>query len=106
MRKVILYLVVFLCFSNSYSQEEDGVIALDLPIRNSLRFNRYTINPSFSFVREQNKYISFSNKREWVQFENAPNTYLFSFSGRLQENIGAGLGLFQQNLGVFSTFGD
>ena len=88
-----------------YSQEDDGVVSLAIPTRNSLTFNRYTINPTFSFVREQTKYISIYNKREWVQFENAPLTYLASYSGRLGENVGAGLGLFQQNYGVLTTFG-
>ena len=41
-----------------FPQEDDGVVALDLPIRNSLVFNRYVINPTFSFVREQHKYFS------------------------------------------------
>ena len=88
-----------------YSQEDDGVVSLALPIRNSLKFNQYTINPTFSFVRQQNKYLSFTNKREWVQFEDAPQTYLASYSGRFNENMGVGVGLFQQNYGVLTTFG-
>ena len=88
-----------------YAQEDDGVVSLALPIRNSLTFNQYTINPTFSFVREQNKYISITNKREWVQFEDAPQTYLASYAGRFRENIGIGVGLFQQNYGVMTTFG-
>ena len=87
-----------------YSQE-DGVVAFNIPARNSLRFNRPFINPTFSFVRQQNKYVSFNNKREWVQFNNAPQTYLLSYSGRFQENIGAGVSLFQQKYGVLTTFG-
>lgn len=87
-----------------YSQE-DGVVSLALPVRNSLKFNQYVINPTFSFVRAQNKYISFYNKREWVQFEDAPQTYLVSYSGRFSENIGVGVGAFQQNYGVLTTFG-
>jgi type IX secretion system PorP/SprF family membrane protein len=89
----------------SYSQEDNGVVSLSLPVRNSLTFNRYAINPTFSFVREQTKYISVFNKREWVGFENAPLTYLVSYSGRFGENIGAGIGVFQQNYGVLTTFG-
>jgi type IX secretion system PorP/SprF family membrane protein len=88
----------------SFSQE-DGVASLAIPVRNSLRFNRFNLNPTFSFVREQNKYISFTNKREWVQFEDAPMTYLASYSGRFSENIGVGVGLFQQNYGVLTSFG-
>ncbi|WP_179319909.1 PorP/SprF family type IX secretion system membrane protein [Winogradskyella helgolandensis] len=102
------FLLLILCFCSVqtfYAQEDDGVVSLAIPTRNSLTFNRYTINPTFSFVREQTKYISIYNKREWVQFENAPLTYLASYSGRFGENIGAGLGLFQQNYGVLTTFG-
>nr|WP_295705301.1 PorP/SprF family type IX secretion system membrane protein [uncultured Lacinutrix sp.] len=104
-------LIVLVLFTSSlqvlFSQEEinDGVVALNIPIRNSLTFNRFTINPTFSFVREQNKYITVSNKREWTAFEDAPLTYLASYSGRFGENIGAGLGVFQQNYGVLTTFG-
>ncbi len=101
-------LVLLLCFCAThliYSQEQDGVVSFGLPVRNSLTLNRYAINPTFSFVREQNKYISFYNKREWVQFDNAPLTYLASYTGRFAENIGAGIGAFQQNYGVLSTFG-
>ena len=103
-----LFLLLILCFCSIqtfYAQEDDGVVSFAIPTRNSLTFNRYTINPTFSFVREQTKSISFYNKREWVQFENAPLTYLASYSGRFGENIGAGLGLFQQNYGVLTTFG-
>ncbi|WP_232217128.1 PorP/SprF family type IX secretion system membrane protein [Winogradskyella sp. J14-2] len=89
----------------AFSQQDDGVVSFDLPIRNSLVFNRYNINPTFTFVREQNKYISFNNKRQWVQFDNAPEMFLGSFSGRFAENIGAGVAAFQQNYGVLTTFG-
>ena len=98
-------MVLFFISIQQFHSQEDGVVALSLPVRNSLKFNKYAINPTFSFVREQNKYISFSNKREWVQFDDAPQTYLFSYSGRFKENIGVGIGLFQQNYGVLTTFG-
>jgi len=98
-------MMIFFCATQlSYSQE-DGVSSLAVPVRNSLRFNRFVINPTFSFVREQNKYLSFNNKREWVQFDDAPLTYLASYSGRFKENIGIGVGLFQQNYGVLTSFG-
>ena len=105
MKFSLSHIVLFLFLTQLLYAQDDGVVAFDLPVRNSLKFNRYAINPTFSFVREQNKYISFTNKREWVQFDNAPQTYLFSYSGRLSENMGVGLGLFQQNYGVLTTFG-
>ncbi|QRM89337.1 type IX secretion system membrane protein PorP/SprF [Lacinutrix sp. WUR7] len=106
MKKTLLVIALFFgitqCF---FGQEEDGVISLAIPVRNSLKFNRFNINPTFSFVREQNKYISINNKREWVQFEDAPQTYLLSYSGRFRENIGVGIGFFQQNYGVLTSYG-
>lgn len=104
-RSLSILLVLFLAVQLSWSQQDDGVVSFDLPIRNSLVFNRYAINPTFTFVREQHKYISFNNKRENIQFNNAPETFVGSFSGRFAENIGAGISAFQQNYGVLTTFG-
>ncbi|WP_233430679.1 PorP/SprF family type IX secretion system membrane protein, partial [Flavobacterium tructae] len=108
MKKILLFITLFYGFSNTlYSQDknEDGVVSFSLPIRNSLKFNRYLINPAFSFVRETNAYASFYNKRQWVQFENAPNTYLANYSGRFRENEAFAFGLFQQNYGLMTVFG-
>ena len=103
--KQVTYLIIFLAVTYVSAQESNAVVALSLPVRNSLMFNRHLINPTFSFVREQHKYISIYNKREFIQFEDAPVTYLANYSGRFGENTGAGLSLFQQNFGVLTTFG-
>jgi len=95
MKTLVLVLILYFCVTQMFfAQEENGVVSLSIPVRNSLTFNRYAISPTFSFVREQNKYISMYNKREWVQFEDAPITYLASYTGRFAENIGAGFGMF------------
>jgi len=104
-RSLTILIVLFCSVQLSWSQQDDGIVSFDLPIRNSLVFNRYAINPTFTFVREQNKYISFNNKRENIQFDNAPETFVGSYSGRFAENIGAGISAFQQNYGVLTTFG-
>lgn len=106
MKTAINFFVLLFCVTQiTYSQTENGAVALDIPARNSLMFNRFLENPTFSFVREQNKYISATNKRELLDVEDAPSTYLFNFSGRVQENIGAGIAVFQKDFGVLSTFG-
>ncbi len=105
MKKLLLHIVLFFCITQQFYSQEDGIVAFDIPTRNSLKFNKYTINPTFSFVREQNKYISFYNKRQWVQFDDAPLTYLASYAGRFRENMGIGVGVFQQDYGVLTTFG-
>ncbi|GAA3566491.1 PorP/SprF family type IX secretion system membrane protein [Snuella lapsa] len=105
MKIYLIHIIILLCLTQHFYAQEDGVVALSLPVRNSLKFNRYILNPSFSFVREQNKYLSFYNKKQWAQFDDAPQSYLFSYSGRFKERIGAGIGLFQQDYGVLTTYG-
>ncbi len=106
MKTISIHIILlFFCLKTGYSQSDDGVVALDIPVRNSLTFNRYVANPTFSFVREQNKYITATSKREMLGIEDGPLTYFFNYSGRIKENIGAGIGVFQQNYGVLTTFG-
>jgi type IX secretion system PorP/SprF family membrane protein len=107
MKKTLLFIVFFyVTFQALYSQDKTDVVgSFSLPVRNSLKFNRFLINPTFSFVKEQSTYLSFYNKRQWVQFDDAPQTYLFGYSGRFAENGGMAVGLFQQNYGVLTTFG-
>ena len=105
MKTNIMILSLFFCLTQLFYAQNDGVVSHAIPVRNSLKFNKYIINPTFSFVREQNKYISIFNKREWVQFDNAPQTYLVSYAGRFSENSGIGVGLYQQNYGVLTSFG-
>jgi type IX secretion system PorP/SprF family membrane protein len=101
------FLVVVLCwgFFQPLLSQTDGAVSLELPIRNSLKFNKFIINPAFSYVKEQAAFISIYNKRQWITFENAPQTYFVSYSGRFNPDNAIGLGLFQQNYGVLTNFG-
>jgi type IX secretion system PorP/SprF family membrane protein len=103
MKKHLLLLVF--CVSHSLFSQSEVTPSLALPIRNSLKWNRFLLHPTFSFVREQSPVITFYNKRQWVSFEDAPQTYLVSYSGRFRENEGIGIGLFQKNEGLFTSFG-
>ena len=106
MKLIVTHILLFFFTIQILSaQQDDGVVALDLPIRNSLTYNRFIINPTFSFVREQNKYITIYNKRQWSPFDDAPQTILGNYAGRFKENIGAGISVFQQNFGILTTFG-
>nr|WP_314895746.1 type IX secretion system membrane protein PorP/SprF [uncultured Flavobacterium sp.] len=105
MKNIFLVIVFFFCIQQMLYSQEDGVVSFTLPVRNSLKFNKFLINPTFSFVREQSTIVSFYNKRQWIQFDDAPQTYLLSYSGRFRENEGIAVGLFQQNYGVLTTFG-
>ncbi|HSD06885.1 PorP/SprF family type IX secretion system membrane protein [Flavobacterium sp.] len=106
MKKILFTLIFFCCTTHVfYAQQEDGVVSFAIPPGNSLKFNSFVINPTFSFVRQQSAYITLFNKTQWAGFEDAPKTYLLSYSGRFRENEGVGLGIFKQNEGVLSTTG-
>ncbi|MDR6845140.1 PorP/SprF family type IX secretion system membrane protein [Flavobacterium granuli] len=106
MKKYLLFVFIFCCsIQVFYAQQEDGVVSYVIPPGNSLKFNSFVINPTFSFVRQQSAYITLFNKTQWAGFENAPTTYLLSYSGRFREDEGVALGVFQQSQGVLSTTG-
>jgi type IX secretion system PorP/SprF family membrane protein len=106
MKNFLLSVFFFFCtIPFFYAQQEDGVVSFAIPPGNSLKFNSFVINPTFSFVRQQSAYITLFNKTQWAGFENAPKTYMLSYSGRFMENEGVGISVFQQNQGLLTTFG-
>ena len=99
---VVLFSILFQIVAFS---QDNAIASFDLPLNNALKFNKYLINPTFSFVREDNASINFFNRRQWIQFENAPSVLFVNYSGKLGENSSSGIGLYQENLGVFTNFG-
>ncbi|WP_417875208.1 hypothetical protein, partial [Xanthomarina gelatinilytica] len=61
MKAYLLIIAIFLCSTQFSFSQEDGVVSLAIPVRSSLKFNRYLTQPTFSFVREQNTYINITN---------------------------------------------
>ncbi|WP_310555318.1 PorP/SprF family type IX secretion system membrane protein [Flavobacterium sp.] len=96
--------VLFLCQA-SFSQKEDGVVSFDIPAKNSLKFNKFLINPAFSFVREDESFISIFNKRQWLDIENAPVNYFGSYSSKFRDNNGIAFGVFKKDYGILTSFG-
>jgi len=107
MKNFLLSVLFFGCIVQNFNGQvkEDGVASFVIPPGNSLKFNSFVINPTFSFVRQQSAYLTLFNKTQWAGFENAPTTYMLSYSGRFKENEGVGLSVFQQNQGLLTTFG-
>jgi type IX secretion system PorP/SprF family membrane protein len=105
MKKRLLSIFFIFLFLQTMQSQGNGGASFDMPYRNSLRFNKYIMNPTFSYVREDESFVTMYNKRQWIQFDDAPQTYFLNYSGRFRENNGIGVGLFQQNYGVFSSFG-
>ncbi len=107
MRKSLLYILFILSLTQTlHSQEKtDGVLSFDIPGKYSLKFNKFIINPTFSFVREDESFISILNRRQWTSFEDTPQMYLFSYSGKFREDNGLAFSVFQKNQGIISSIG-
>ena len=103
-KKIAVSLYALFVSIASFSQT-NAIATFDLPLSNSFKFNKYLINPTFSFVREDYSALSFFNRRQWTQFENSPQVYFINYVTKVGENSSSAIGLYQQNYGVFTNFG-
>lgn len=72
---------------------------------NVIKYNRHIFNPTFSLVRQEGRDLSIWSRIQWIGIEDSPKTYLINYSGKVAEKTGAGLALFQQNLGLYTDSG-
>jgi len=100
---LLIFLLLF-AFT-SVNAQDAPVVTFNIPYQNNLKYNRFLQNPAFSFVREDNTYISLYHRNQWVQFDDSPKVYMASYSGKFSERSGLGIGLYQQNLGIIVSFG-
>lgn len=105
MKKITFILIVLVCSVGYISAQEDPYVSIEIPAQNMLKFNRFMINPTFSTVRENKSYINAYHRNQWIQYDEAFNTYLLSYSGRVGDRTGLGLSLYSQNFGTISNFG-
>ena len=107
MRKIkllIVFLLTLLC-SGLYAQEENPFLSFEAPSQNTVKFNRFLINPTFSTVREDKSYINLFHRNQLVSFDDNNQTYFLSYSGRIGDKSGVGLSLYTQRVGLFSNVG-
>ncbi len=108
-RKILFILINITFIFQAYCQESvvntNGILPSDIPLHNSLKYNRFLFNPTFSFVREKQNSVNIYNRNPRSGFDNNPQTYVLNYTGTLDERMGIGVGLFQQNVGIFRYFG-
>ncbi|MEM9076158.1 MAG: PorP/SprF family type IX secretion system membrane protein [Bacteroidota bacterium] len=107
--RLLLYGLVVL-FSNgfgecSHAQEANPYVSYDVPFQNLLKFNRFLINPTFSTVREDKTYVNLFHRSQGADFNDNRQNYFLSYSGRVNENIGLGVSLYNQQEGVITNLG-
>lgn len=100
-----LFLFILITVFTKVNAQDSPVLTYNIPAQNNLKYNRFLLNPTFSYVREDNTYISMYHRNQWVQYDDSPKVYMISYTGRFSERAGLGFGIYQQTLGVISSFG-
>lgn len=97
--------VLLLCVTSVFSQSNSEELYNNFSSHNFLKHNRFFLNPTFSVVRENATSLSFLSRNKFTDFDDSPQLYVGSYSGRVNDNVGIGISVFQQNFGVFKNFG-
>ncbi len=99
------FLLVFLAALNGLYAQDAPVLAFTPPAQNNLKYNRFLLNPTFSFVREDNTYVALYHRNQWVQYDDSPKVYMLDYTGKFTDKAGFGFGIYQQTMGVITSFG-
>src|SRR5690606_4050236 len=105
MKKYLLNVAMLLVSYTAISQIENKSTVVDWRQHNLTQYNKFLVNPTYSTVRNNHKDVSFWSRIQWTGVENSPQTYMLSYSGKAGKNSGAGLGLYQQSLGLLVDSG-
>ncbi|MHA3789556.1 PorP/SprF family type IX secretion system membrane protein [Flavobacterium hauense] len=100
----LLLLVFVTAFSGLYAQDAPVLVFSPQP-QNNVKYNRFLLNPAFSFVREDNRYVSLYHRNQWVQYDDSPKVYMLAYSGKFTDKAGFGFGMYQQTVGVINSWG-
>ncbi|WP_276978076.1 PorP/SprF family type IX secretion system membrane protein [Flavobacterium filum] len=103
-KKLIIIMFTGVVFANLQAQDAP-ILTFTIPTQNTLLLNRFMMNPTFSAVRENDSYITLYHRNQWIQFDDSPELYMLSYSGKYGERAGVGIGIYQQNLGIITSFG-
>lgn len=96
--------MLLVCYT-AISQIENKSTIVDWRQHNLTQYNKFLVNPTYSAVRNKQRAVSFWSRIQWTGVDNSPQTYMLSYAGKVGENSGAGLGLYQQSLGLLVDSG-
>lgn len=101
----IFFIVIFALtsiYSNGQTDTSDEFI---MPSQTFMRFNRNLINPTLSlFNSYKSEYVAY-HRNQWFDYEESPKTFMINYAGNKFESSGYGLGLYQQEVGIWKSIG-
>ncbi|MEO1486367.1 MAG: type IX secretion system membrane protein PorP/SprF [Bacteroidota bacterium] len=102
---IVLSFMTFGLVQQTQAQESNPYVSYDVPFQNLLKFNRFLINPTFSAVRENKSYVNLFHRSQGADFTDNNQNYFLSYSGRINDRIGMGLSLYNQQEGIITNLG-
>ena len=74
-----------------------------IPSQTFMRFNKNLVNPTLSiFNSYKSEYVAY-HRNQWFDYDESPKTYMVNYSGNNYGNSGYGLGIYQQEVGVWKS---
>lgn len=85
--------------------QTDSGDAFNMPSQTFMRFNRHLVNPTLSIYNSyKTEYVAY-HRNQWFDYDESPKTYMINYSGNNYENTGYGLGIYQQEVGIWKSIG-
>ncbi|MDY0779733.1 PorP/SprF family type IX secretion system membrane protein [Tenacibaculum sp. IB213877] len=105
-KRITLYILLLFTASISLAQTSgSGDEYNGFATRSFMKFNGFLTVPTFSVIHKNNQTIQALVRNSNIEFDDASRLHVLSYSGGGRENIGAGVAVFQQEVGVFKDFG-
>lgn len=101
---ICLLLILFYCTS-IIAQESELKRSDYWRQHNLVRFQQLIVNPTYTSIGQENRELALWGRLQWTGVANAPKNFLLTYSGKFGDKIGAGVGLFQSNNGLFTDTG-
>lgn len=104
-KRKLLFIIIFALTSIFINAQTDSSDEFMMPSQSFMRFNRHLVNPTMSiFNTYKSEYVAY-HRNQWFDYEESPKTYMINYSRNNYENSGYGLGLYQQEFGIWKNFG-
>lgn len=102
--KIVLYILFITTVVNAQLSTNEQLYN-GFASRSFLKYNKFLTAPTFSILNKNNTTVSVFARNTNIGFKGAPRLYLATFSGKIMENMGAGVAVYQQEANIFKDVG-
>ncbi len=104
-KKIAIFFILLVSLTMVGQTSDSGQNYNSFSSRNFMKFNRFLTIPTFSALRENKTSLTAIVRNSNIDFEDNPRLHLFSYAGKMRENVGAGFAVYQQEVGAMKDFG-